>query len=296
MKFIFLLSIIFFNIKYLQSSPLVNIDWLSKNICKESIKVIEVGKSLNSYKVEHINCSIYTNFYKDKWRIKKNNVPYSLPDPNHIKRLVESFGIKENDTLVLYPKRNDKYAIAEVTSIYFTLKFIGHKSIYILDGGFYDFKKKYPFKIDEGPMQMIKKSNYKLHINTSIIANFEDVKDNIKFNKVLVDSRENDFFHGINKLKNFQKFGTIRGATNIPSMWNLENRGLKFNNLSVLKKIYKIKNIDGKNDHPIFFCYAGIESSINWFVSSEILKHQKARLYEPSLYEWHERDQEFFVK
>ena len=51
---------------------------------------------------------------------------------------------------------------------------------------------------------MIKKSNYKLNINTSIIANFEDVKDNIKYNKVLVDSRENDFFHGINKLKNFQ--------------------------------------------------------------------------------------------
>ena len=84
---------------------------------------------------------------------------------------------------------------------------------------------------------MIKKSNYKLNINTSIIANFEDVKENIKNNKVLVDSRENDFFHGINKIKNFQEYGTIRGATNIPSMWNLENRGLKFNNLSVLKNL-----------------------------------------------------------
>ena len=61
-------------------------------------------------------------------------------------------------------------------------------------------------------------------------------------------------------------------------MWNLENRGLKFNNSSVLKKFMKLKRCDGLNDHPIFFCYAGIESSINWFVSSEILKHKKSRL------------------
>ena len=69
---------------------------------------------------------------------------------------------------------------------------------------------------------MIKKSNYKLNINNSIIANFEDVKENIKNNKVLVDSRENDFFHGINKLKNFQEYGTIRGANKYS--FNVESR------------------------------------------------------------------------
>ena len=49
-------------------------DWLSKNLCKEKVKVIEVGKSFNSYKVEHLNCASYTNFYNDGWRINEKEV------------------------------------------------------------------------------------------------------------------------------------------------------------------------------------------------------------------------------
>ena len=43
--------------------------------------------------------------------------------------------------------------------------------------------KNTTFKIDEGSMQMIKKSNYKLNINKVLLQIYEDVKDNIKYNK-----------------------------------------------------------------------------------------------------------------
>ncbi len=296
MRLIFLcILLIVLVIRNLISSPLVSTDWLSINLCKDSIKVIEVGKSLHSYEVEHISCATYTNFYTDKWRVKKNYTPFLLPETYQLKTLIESFGIRETDSLVLYPKKNYKYAMAEVTSIYFTFKYLGHKNIYILNGGFYDFKKKYPLKVDEGLIPIAKKSNYKFNIDKSILANYEDVKENIKLNRVVVDSRENDFFYGINKLDGFPSYGTIKGSNNIPSMWNLQGRKLQFNENSVLKKIYKIKNINGAKDYPIFFCYAGLESSLNWFVSSEILKHKKSRLYEPSLYDWVNRKQELFI-
>ena len=287
---------IFLNYKTLHTEPLVNIDWVANNICNETFKVIEIGKSLNSYEVEHISCSIYTNFYKENWRIKKNKIPFTLPEPNQIKNLIEKLGIKETDTIVLYPKKNDKYAMAEVTAIYFTFKYVGHINIFILNGSFKEFKKNYPLKIDEGGMPLIEKSSYKLNINLNILANYEDVKENIRLKKALIDSRENDFFYGINKLENIQKLGTIKGSKNIPSMWNLESRKLKFNQTSVLKKIYEIKKIDGNNDYPIFFCNAGLESSLNWFVSSEILKHKKARLYDASLYDWINRKEDLFVE
>ena len=276
MRLIFLcILLIVLVIRNLISSPLVSTDWLSINLCKDSIKVIEVGRSLNSYEVEHISCATYTNFYTDKWRVKKNYTPFLLPETYQLKTLIESFGIRETDSLVLYPKKNDKYAMAEVTSIYFTFKYLGHKNIYILNGGFYDFKK------NGQPLESKQED--------------EDVKENIKLNRVIVDSRENDFFYGINKLDGFPSYGTIKGSKNIPSMWNLQGRKLQFNENSVLKKIYKIKNINGAKDSPIFFCYAGLESSLNWFVSSEILKHKQSRLYEPSLYDWINKKQELFI-
>ena len=78
-----------------------------------------------------------------------------------------------------------------------------------------------------------------------------------------MDSRETDFFYGINKIVGFKTYGTIKGSKNIPAMWNLEGRNLKFNNKAKLQKIFAMQNIDGNKDQPIFFCYAGLESSIN---------------------------------
>ena len=79
-----LFIIIFFLIIPLKATPIVNATWLSQNLCRENIKLIEVGSSYNSYLVEHIKCAQYTNFYQDGWRDNKNQVPMHLPKPEYL--------------------------------------------------------------------------------------------------------------------------------------------------------------------------------------------------------------------
>ena len=86
------------------------------------MKIIEVSKSYNSYLSEHINCSQYTNFYKDGWRVKSNGVEMMLPSPENISNVIKKFGIKENDFVILYTK-NSEFAVAETTAIYFSFKY-----------------------------------------------------------------------------------------------------------------------------------------------------------------------------
>ena len=141
MKFLFHI-ITFFLIIPLKASPIVSATWLSQNLCKENIKLIEVGSSYNSYLVEHIKCSQYTNFYKDGWRDNKKKVPMYLPEPEFLINILKKMGISNADHVILYPKKNtDIYSMAETTAIYFTFKFLGHKKISILDGGYPYFKK-----------------------------------------------------------------------------------------------------------------------------------------------------------
>ena len=123
--------------------------------------------------------------------------------------------------------------------------------------------KKYPFRIENGLVSLIQKSSYTINLNNKILADYAGVKEQIKLKKTLVDSRETDSFYGINKIIEFKTYGTIKGSKNIPAMWNLEGRNLKFNNKAKLQKIFSMQNIDGNKDQPIFFCYAGLESSIN---------------------------------
>ncbi len=285
MKILFFV-ITFFLIIPLKASPIVSATWLSKNLCKENIKLIEVGSSYNSYLVEHIKCSQYTNFYKNGWRNNKKKVPMYLPEPEFLINVLKKMGISNDDHVILYPKKNtDIYSMAETTAIFFTFKFLGHKKISILDGGYPYFKKKFDLFIEEGEFKVKANTSYKAQIDRSILANSNDIIQSRKNNYQLVDSREKDFYLGINKLKGFGKFGTIESSINIPSKWFLEGRGLSFNNLNLFKKIYNYSKID-LDENLIFFCYSGLESSINWFVSYELMKNKNSKLYEGSLFDW----------
>ena len=270
----------------LKAAPIVSATWLSQNLCKKNIKLIEVGSSYNSYLVEHIKCSQYTNFYKDRWRVNKENIPMHLPEPEFLINILNKMGISESDHVILYPKKSsDIYSMAETTAIYFTFKYLGHNKISILDGGYPRFKKNYDLHVEEGEFKIKNVSNYKAKIDQSILANFNDIIESKANNYQLIDAREKDFYLGINKLRGFQKYGTLESSINIPSKWFLEGRDLSFNDLNLLKNIYDYSEINW-NKNFIFFCYSGLESSINWFVSYELMKNKNSKLYEGSLFEW----------
>ena len=295
MKLLFYI-ITFFLIIPLQASPIVNVTWLSQNLCKENIKLIEVGSSYNSFLVEHIKCSQYTNFYKDGWRDNKKNVPMYMPEPESLLNILNKMGIRNTDHIILYPKKiTDIYSMAETTAIYFTLKFLGHKKISILDGGYPYFKKKFDIFIEEGEFKVKPDTSYKANLDRTILADSTDIIESSKSNDLLIDSREKDFYLGINKLKGFSKFGTIESSINIPSKWFLEGRGLSFNNLNLFKKIYDYSEID-LDKNLIFFCYSGLESSINWFVSYELMKNKNSKLYEGSLFDWVTQNKPLYKK
>ena len=295
-KKVLIFFFIFFQFSQLFASPLVTPNWMSKNLCNKNIKVFEVGKSFNSYKIEHISCSFYTNFYNDGWRETYKEVSMSLPNPIKLKTLVEKLGIKNSDHIILYPKKNDTYAMAEVTSIYFTLKYLGHKKISILNGGYPGFKKEFPLLVDEGELYVEDKTNYKYKINTSILAEAAELMDSIVLKKNITDSREVDYYLGINKLDRFKDYGTIDGSINIPSMWNLKDRGLIFNDITTLNKIHNSEKKVLKEKPNIYFCYAGLESSLNWFVSHELLENKNVKLYEGSIFDWPSKKKEVSKK
>ena len=288
--------IIFFLIIPLKASPIVSATWLSQNLCKENIKLIEIGSSYNSYLVEHIKCSQYTNFYKDGWRDNKNKVPMHLPETENLTKILKKMGIVNADHVILYPKKNtDIYAMAETTAIYFTFKFLGHKKISILDGGYPHFKKKFGLFIEDGEFKVKPNTSYKATLDRNILADSNDIIESKKNNYTVVDSREKDFYLGINKLKGFSKYGTIKSSINIPSKWFLEGRGLSFNNLNIFEKIFSYSETD-LDKNLIFFCYSGLESSINWFVSYELMKNKNSKLYEGSLFDWVEKNNLLYKK
>ena len=288
-NFIFIIFYLFIFGKNLNSKPLIDSDWVAKNSCEKNIKVIEVGSSSKAFITQHIPCAVYTDFYKDNWRIKKADVPMSLPKIKDLALLIGSLGVSSEDYVILYGRGLTKYNIAEITSVYFTFKYLGHKKISILDGGIKKYTKTWSNDIDIGD-NTPKFEKYIPIPNYSILANSSAVSENIKNKLQIVDSRERDYYLGINKLLDLDYYGTIPKSINLPSEWLLKNRSLSFNNKNVLKSIFDLVEIK-QQQKPIFYCYAGLESSLNWFVAHEILGYKGARLYEGSIFDWTKNDE-----
>ena len=282
MIFKIFLIFIFFSSHLLGMEPLVNSNWLKEKVCKAEFKVIEVGTSYNSFKNESIECANFTNFYTDGWRKGSDML---MPKAQELSKIISDLNITNSDNVVLYAKTASTFAVAEVTAIYFTFKYLGHENVAILDGGFPGFKKINPMLIYPGENQGKSKEMFKHKLNKKIYATEEDVYENQKNQLTLVDSREKDFYLGINKLEGFDYFGTLEGSLNLPIMWNMKSRGLYFNDYEKIRSIYKHLKIKNENK-PIFYCYSGLESSLNWFVAHEILLYKNARLYNDSLFGW----------
>jgi thiosulfate/3-mercaptopyruvate sulfurtransferase len=283
-KYVLFILILFFNFNVVYANPLVDKDWLKDKICNDNIKIIEVHRSKKNYELAHIPCSIFTNFYLDGWRETRKKMPLLMPSRKDLEALIGSLGISSYDYVVIAAPGLGKYDMAEAAAIYFTFKYLGHKNISILSGGFKSWKNDWDNDIETG-FFLPQEKTYKSEINNNIIANKEDVLKVINNNGYLIDARSSAMYMGINSSFPALRAGTIPEAINIPNNWLLINDSLFFHDKVNLEKIFEYSGIFRK-DGQISFCNAGLESALSWFVMSEILEFPNNKLYESSLAEW----------
>jgi len=277
-------AIFIFNIHSIHANPLVESKWLKDKVCVEGYKILEVHRSKKEYELSHIPCSVFTNFYTSGWRETRNKIPLLMPSIDSLEKLVGSLGILDSDHIIILASGTGKYDAAETTAIYFTFKYLGHEKVSILNGGLKSWKEDWDAETETGfifPEETI----YKSKVNQSIIASKEDVLAVKNKTGYLIDSRPSDMFFGINTSFPALRTGTINNAINIPNAWLLKNNTLYFQEKENIKKILDYSDIS-KKDGQISFCNAGLESSLTWFVISEILEYPNHRLYEASLAEW----------
>ena len=267
-----------------ENQPLVDIQWLKPLTCSEGIAILDVRRSLEDYKSGHIPCAIHTNYYKDGWRTRKDGVSHMMPPVSQLEALLGKLGITNNTHVIIYGSGTGEFDVAETTSIYLTLKYLGHVNVSILDGGLPVWMDEWSADFDVGATD-INPSEYIAKPNPHLLTSLEEVKSSIDGTNPLVDIRSNDMFLGVNKAWMLKRPGTIPGALNLPMSWFTIDSSLLFRDTKKLQKLFSAAKVplSGKT---IFFCNAGLESSVGWFVAHELLGNTEAVLYDGSLAEW----------
>jgi len=270
--------------------PLVDAGWVGANSCRDGIVVVDVrsqkidGESRPEYEKGHIPCAVHTDYVKGGWRTKAGDVPGMLSPVEKLEKLIGGLGIDNETWVVIAPLGKDSKSVSSATRIYWTFKVLGHDRVSVLNGGTSDYAKDKSRPLATGTETPSAK-DFRAQLRPEMLVAREEVAQATAQGKVLVDYRRADEYLGITRNGKTKRPGTLPGARNLPIEWITTDNGGSFRSTDSLRQLMEIAEIDPGREQ-IAFCNTGHNSSLGWFVNSELLENPKVRLYDGSMAEW----------
>lgn len=248
------------------SSPLVNGEWLEKNLNDPKVRVVEVSVEPGIYERGHIPGAQNVVWHTDL----VETVTRDIASKEKFQELTRKLGVDQDTTVVLYGDNNNWFAAwgAWVFDVY------GVKNVKLLDGGRKKWEAdKRPLDTRNASVQLgkltVSEPNQKLRARLADIRTASDSK-----NATIVDIRSADEYSGkIFAPPGSQELtvraGHVPGALNVPWGRAVSEDGT-FKSADELKKLYAAAGIDGSKP-IIVYCRIGERSSHTWFLLSKIL-------------------------
>jgi thiosulfate/3-mercaptopyruvate sulfurtransferase len=294
--------------------PLVDVDWLEKNLDK--VILLDVRADVNSFHkrtkggspvnpcgagVKGKEAEPVAGHIPDavlvRWSLlttqrlvagKKTNG--WLPEGADFERLMQKTGVGKDSHIIITYKGEKAKESAMAARLMFTLKYFGHDAVAILNGGtaaWIQSGRKVKFgrsKSRRGDFQ-VKPGR------TEMVATLADVKTISESGAgQLLDVRDPAGYFGVaSKITTVDPkwYGHIPSASNLPVTMLSNDVGpvaLLFDS-DTLQQTLALSG--AKPDKPtVLYCNAGIMASLGWFVLSELLGNPKVSLYDGSMQEW----------
>lgn len=264
-------------------SFIVNQDWLKEKLEKsnDKIAVIDVRAALTDAEIGreqfnkgHIPGAVYLDLNTDlSGEVGEHGGNHPLPDVSVFAEKMGLIGIDQDTTVVVYDANNDMYS----ARMLWLLNYMGHKKVYILDGGF----KQWTEAEYEVTTEIAKPSptTFSPRIQSNTTADMEEVKTR-NSSVVLVDSRAHDRYIGTNEPL-YKKAGHIPGAKHFSWQNVLDEDGL-WKDVSELEDNFATLP---KDTEIIVSCGSGISACPN-IVGLKEAGYKNVKLYPGSFSDW----------
>ena len=238
--------------------PTIDADSLRSQIRDKSVRVLDIRKE-EDYKQNHIPSAI--------------NLPLAnlLGDdsPQRVLQLTQSFGIDDETPVVVY---DDTFG-ALASRVAWTLQYIGHEDVSLLDVTYGTWKK---MGLETSTEQVsFNNKNHSLKLKPQILATV-DYLESAKERKdiVLIDNRER-----LNYLENH-----IPGAINIPYRMLASQENI-LRPKDELKKLIQNRNISPSSEIITYCGSVGTLSGLGYYALKSI-GMENVKLYVRSFKEW----------
>nr|WP_205611303.1 sulfurtransferase [Clostridium sporogenes] len=264
----------------------VSTKWLQNHLEDENIVIVDCRGDLlkdsygeEVYRKGHIKNAVFADLKKVMSSEEREHGGRNpLPNVEDFKRSIEKLGINKNTLVVAY----DELKIAGAARFCWMLRYVGHTNNYVLDGGINKWiTENRELYIEENSSKEkfdITNEDFNISLNEEILGDVNYIKDNMKKDLILVDSRTNIRYEGIEEPID-KKAGHIPGAKNIYWKDMLKEDGAVDEN-KVRENFLPLKDYI----NIAVYCGSGIDATFNFLLLDEV--GIKARVYAGSWSDW----------
>jgi len=244
---------------------LISVEGLVKNISHPDWVIVDcrfwledVDKGWLAYQDSHIPGAVYAHLdqHLSGPKIPGTTGRHPLPDVGALSELFGAWGIRKGVQVIAYDDRGGMMAVR----LWWLLRWLGHESVALLDGGIPAWTAEgHPVTVeipDKAPVQFVPEIQSDMFVDADdILEYFGDPGHK------LVDSRAPERYRG-----EFEPIdpvaGRIPGAVNIFWSNNLSSKGF-FKLKDVLKGRFEMLLADIPAQSTIFYCGSGVTSCHN---------------------------------
>jgi len=265
-------------------NSLVSSDWLMGNLLDQNLIILDASTTKNVSGGK----STYENIYiKGAWKINKKDfsdqkspLPSTMIDAELFELEARKLGICKDSRIVVY----DNLGIYNSPRVWWMFKLMGHKEIYVLDGGLPDWIDN-GFPCTDSYSIGHKIGNFKSKYQSQLYRNIDDIMVNLESkNEFVVDARSEDRFFGkASEPRPNLKSGHIPQSKNINYTSVLENGKMKD------KRELELIFAEVVEKPLVFTCGSGTTACILLLAATQVLNNPKA-IYDGSWSEWGSRE------
>ena len=268
------------------AEPLVTPDWVSQRLGSDDIVVLDLRTAIaksgkDDYLKAHIPGAIWSN-YPGAWRTTRDGVPGVVPSVEKLEAYLSELGVTEGKTVVLVPAGKGSTDFGVATRIYWTLKYLGHNDVSILNGGWKAWAEA-GLAADTGDV-MPQGDLFIADVQDNLLIETPAVDGLVGSQTVLLDGRPEAQYQGKQKHSAAARFGRIPGAMSLDQnlFYNAQSERLK--DLPALKA--SVPATLTPDAAIVSYCNTGHWAATNWFVLHEVLGYSNVTLYDESIVGW----------
>jgi thiosulfate/3-mercaptopyruvate sulfurtransferase len=266
----------------------VSTAWLAANIDNPAIRIIDIRghvlpasepkphyyAHLEEYRLSHIPGAVFVDWNADI--IDAGTISGDVAQPEVYAALMSRLGVDEHIQVIAYDDANGMFA----ARLWWTLRYYGHESAAILDGGWDQWVREGRQVTAEQPQ--IEARVFVPRIRSDLRASIADVSECT----VLIDVRTPAEFKG--DVSRARRRGHIPGAINIPrsEMFNADGT---LRAPDELRALFAANGITAQGAAPIVYCNAGVSASYG-LLALQAAGIINGRVYDGSWKEWGNMD------